>query len=83
MWTTLTATVSKAVGDVTKSVFDFLSKKKEKQTETELIKDKHRYQEGVDIAEQMWKIAFKNIDRFEERDREKFLKLHDDFLEKN
>lgn len=77
------AGICEAISHVSTSIGNIYKTLKEKQSETEVIKDKHRYQEGVDIAEQMWKIAFKNIDRFEEKDRQKFLKLHDDFLEKN
>ena len=77
------AGICEAISHIANSVAGIYQTVKEKQTETEVIKDKRRYQEGVDIAEQMWKIVFRNIDRFEERDREKFLKLHDDFLEKN
>lgn len=83
MWATLTATVSKAVGDVTKSVFNFLSKKKERQSETEIIKEKRSLKKATDIAEEMWSIAFRNIDLFSEKDKEKFLKLYDDFIDCN
>lgn len=83
MWATLTATVSKAVGDVTKSVFDFLSKKKDKQSETEIIKEKRELKKATNIAEEMWGIAFRNIDLFPEKDKERFLKLYDDFIDCN
>ena len=83
MWATLTATVSKAVGDVTKSVFDFMSKKKERQSETEIIKEKRELKKATNIAEEMWSIAFRNIDSFSEKDKERFLKLYDDFIDCN
>lgn len=83
MWATLTATISKAVGDVTKSVFGFLSKKKERQSETEIIKEKRELKKATDIAEEMWSIAFRNIDLFSEKDKKRFLKLYDDFIDCN
>lgn len=83
MWTALATTVSKTVGDVTKSVFNFLSKRKDKQSETEIIKEKRELKKATDIAEEMWGIAFRNIDLFSEKDKKRFLKLYDDFIECN
>lgn len=83
MWTALATTVSKTVGDVTKSVFNFLSKRKDKQSETEIIKEKRVLKKATDIAEEMWGIAFRNIDLFPEKDKKRFLKLYDDFIECN
>lgn len=83
MWGAICTTISKAVGDIAQSVFNFLSAKEQKKECSDIIKDKHRLKKATDIAEEMWGIAFKNIDRFEEKDRKKFLRLHDDFLDFN
>lgn len=83
MWSMLAQTVSKSVAEITSSIFDFLSKKEENKEKDYVIDNAERLKKATNIAEQMWKIAFRNLDRFEERDREKFLKLHDVFLDYN
>lgn len=83
MWVALATTVSKTVGDVSQSLFNFLSKRKDHQSETEIIKEKRRLKKASDIAEEMWGIAFRNIDSFTEKDKKKFLKLYEDFIDCN
>ena len=57
MWMTLVTTVSKAIGDTTKSIFNYFSTVKEKQSETEIIKDKKDYKKATNIAEKIIDIA--------------------------
>lgn len=83
MWGNVVAIVSKSASDITSSIFKFLSKKKELQAESYVIEDAEKLQKAVNIAEKMWKIVYRNIDKFDPHDKEKFIKLHDDFLEKN
>lgn len=73
----------KAISDLFKSITDFAYVAKEKQSETEIIKDKRNYKEATNIAEQMIKLAFKYITNFSKKDKNKFIELFDDFQKVN
>lgn len=78
-WSSTLASISNSVTAITK----YLTTSKEKQSESEVIKEKKSLKKAVDIAEQMFKIAFKYIDVFNKKDKNKFEELHEDFLENN
>ena len=73
----------KSITDTITSVMDYLSVSKEKQIETEIIKEKKSLKKASDISEKIFQIVLKYIDTFEEKDRKRIEKLYDDFLEKN
>lgn len=75
--------ICEAVSNAVKSVADFATTAKENQSETEIIKEKRVYKEGLDIAEKIIALLAKYIDGFTEKDKKKFIKLYDDFMEKN
>ena len=69
--------------DAIKSVFDYAGTAKEHQSETEVIKDKRDLKKAVNIAEQAFKIVFKNFECLPEKEQERFKDLYDDFLDYN
>lgn len=73
----------KSITDAITSVMNYLSVSKEKQIETEIIKEKKSLKKASDISEKILQIVLKYIDTFEEKDRKRIEKLYDDFLEKN
>ncbi len=72
-----------AISNTVKSCFDFASTAKERQSETEIIKEKRNLKKAVDKAEQAFKIVFRNFECLPEKEQERFKDLYDDFLEYN
>jgi hypothetical protein len=83
MWMTLVTTVSKAIGDTTKSIFNYFSTVKEKQSETEIIKDKRNYKKATNIAEEIFEITDMYIGYFSKQDKREYRYLMTKFKEKN
>lgn len=77
------AGLCQAISHAVKSVADLMKVNKENQSESEIIKEKRAYKEGLDIAEKMIALMGKYIEGFSEADKKKFAKLYDDFMEKN
>lgn len=76
-------TVSKAVGDITKSIFNYFNTVKKQQSETEIIKEKRDYKKATDIAEKIFEITDMYIDEFSNRHKRKYKQLISQFKEKN
>ena len=72
-----------AVTGALKSVFDFASTAKEHQSETELIKEKRRLKKASNIAEEAFKLMFRNFECLPEKEQDKLKTLYDEFLELN
>lgn len=72
-----------AVSEAVKGIFDFASTAKEHQSETQIIKDKKRLKKATDIAEEAFKIVFRNFECLPEKEQDRFKNLYDDFLEHN
>lgn len=72
-----------AVGNSIKSIFDFTSKTKERQSETEIIKEKRNLKKATNIAEEAFKLMFRNFDSLPQKEQDKLKGLYDDFLEHN
>lgn len=72
-----------AVSNALKGIFDFASTAKEHQSETQIIKENKRLKKASDIAEKIISLGYKYLDYFNEKDRKKFVKLHDDFKDNN
>ena len=83
MWMTLVTTVSKAIGDTTKSIFNYFRTIKEKQSETEIIKEKRDYKEATNIAEEIFEITDMYLNSFSKADKREYRSLMSKFKEKN
>lgn len=77
------ASTFKSISDSITSIVNYLTVSKDKQLETEIVKEKKSLKKASDISEKMFKIVLKYIDTFEEKDKKRIEKLYDDFLEKN
>ena len=77
------ASTFKSISDSIISIVNYLTVSKDKQLETEIVKEKKSLKKASDISEKMFKIVLKYIDTFEEKDKKRIKKLYDDFLEKN
>lgn len=73
----------KSISDSVMAIVNYLTVSKDKQLETEIVKEKKSLKKASDISEKMFKIVLKYIDTFEEKDKKRIEKLYDDFLEKN
>lgn len=73
----------KSISDSVTAIVNYLTVSKDKQLETEIVKEKKSLKKASDISEKMFKIVLKYIDTFEEKDKKRIEKLYDDFLEKN
>lgn len=73
----------KSISDSIISIVNYLTVSKDKQLETEIVKEKKSLKKASNISEKMFKIVLKYIDTFEEKDKKRIEKLYDDFLEKN
>lgn len=72
-----------AVGNAFKSVSDCFKVSKEKQCETQIIKDKKRLKEATNIAEKIFSIVDKYKSFFSNKDLEKYEDLREDFNQKD
>lgn len=77
------ASTFKSISDSVTSIVNYLTVSKDKQLETEIVKEKKSLKKASNISEKMFKIVLKYIDTFEEKDKKRIEKLYDDFLEKN
>lgn len=77
------ASTFKSISDSVMAIVNYLTVSKDKQLETEIVKEKKSLKKASDISEKMFKIVLKYIDTFEEKDKKRIEKLYDDFLEKN
>ena len=77
------ASTLKSISDSITSIVNYLTVSKDKQLETEIVKEKKSLKKASNISEKMFKIVLKYIDTFEEKDKKRIEKLYDDFLEKN
>ena len=73
----------KSISDSITSIVNYLTVSKDKQLETEIVKENKSLKKASNISEKMFKIVLKYIDTFEEKDKKRIEKLYDDFLEKN
>jgi len=72
-----------SVSNAIKGVFDFASTAKEHQAETEIIKEKRDLKKASNIAEEAFKLMFRNFECLPEKEQDKLKDLYDDFLEYN
>lgn len=72
-----------AIGNAVKSVFDFASIVKKEQSETEVIKDKHKAEAANNIAEDIFLLVDKCRKGFTDDDWSEYLKLKKKFNNKD
>ncbi len=72
-----------AVSNALKGIFDFASTAKEHQSETQIIKENKKLKKASDIAEDAFKLMFKNYELLSEKDKKRLKDLYDNFLEHN
>lgn len=77
------ASTLKSINNSVTAIVNYLTVSKDKQSETEIVKEKKSLKKASNISEKMFKIVLKYIDTFEEKDKKRIEKLYDDFLEKN
>ena len=77
------ASTLKSISDSVMAIANYLTVSKDKQLETEIVKEKKSLKKASNISEKIFKIVLKYIDTFEEKDKKRIEKLYDDFLEKN
>lgn len=77
------ASTFKSISDSVMAIANYLTVSKDKQLETEIVKEKKSLKKASNISEKIFKIVLKYIDTFEEKDKKRIEKLYDDFLEKN
>lgn len=72
-----------ALGEAVNSGFSYAERCKEKQSETEIIKDRKKLQKAVDNAEKLILVAYKYFNTFEEEDKKDFENYVEKFLKYN
>lgn len=72
-----------SVSNAIKGIFDYASTSKEHQAETEIIKEKRDLKKASNIAEEAFKLMFRNFECLPEKEQDKLKDLYDDFLEYN
>lgn len=72
-----------ALGKATEKGFSYAEKAKERQSETEIIKDRKKLQKAVNIAEHIILLAYKYYFMFSKDDKKDFENLLEDFLKVN
>lgn len=72
-----------ALGEAIKSGFSFAAKCKDKQSETELLKDRKRLQKAVDYAEEIIELMYKYLPLYQEEDSEELTGLVRKFCKYN
>lgn len=71
------------VGEAIKNGFSYAEKVKEKQSETEILKDRKNLQKAVDISEEIIEIMFKYLPLYLEQDADDLQKLVKKFRKYN
>ncbi len=71
------------LSEAVKSGFRFAETAKNRQSETEIIKEKKKLKKATDIAEKIILLTYKYLDTFSENDQENFIDLINDFKKYN
>lgn len=71
------------IGEAFKSLFDFAETAKNRQSETEVIKDRRKLEKAVNAAEKMFNIFFQYFDKLADEDKKEIEKLLEKFQENN
>lgn len=78
--------VAKAIeklGEAVNSGFSYAERCKERQAETEIIKDRKKLQKAVDCAEHIILIAYRYFSTFSKDDQDEFKDYFEKFLKYN
>ncbi len=71
------------LSEAVKNGFRFAETAKNRQSETEIIKEKKKLKKATDIAEKIILLTYKYLDTFSENDQENFIDLINDFKKYN
>lgn len=71
------------IGEAFKSLFDFAETAKNRQSETEVIKDRKKLEKAVNAAEKMFNIFFQYFDKLSDKDKKEIEKLLEKFQKNN
>ena len=71
------------IGEAFKSLFDFAETAKNRQSETEVIKDRRKLEKAVNAAEKMFNIFFQYFDKLSDEDKKEIEKLLEKFQKNN
>lgn len=71
------------IGEAFKSLFDFAETAKNRQSETEVIKDRKKLEKAVNAAEKMFNIFFQYFDKLSDEDKKEIEKLLEKFQKNN
>ena len=71
------------IGEAFKSLFDFAETAKNRQSETEVIKDRRKLEKAVNAAEKMFNIFFQYFEKLSDEDKKEIEKLLEKFQENN
>ena len=78
----ITAAV-KSVGEAIKSLFDYADTAKNRQSETQIIKELKKLEKAVNAAEKMFNIFFQYFEKLSDEDKKEIEKLLEKFQENN
>ena len=73
----------KSVGEAFKSLFDFAETAKNRQSETQIIKELKKLEKAVNAAEKMFNIFFQYFEKLSDEDKKEIEKLLEKFQENN
>ena len=71
------------IGEAFKSLFDFAETAKNRQSETEVIKDRRKLEKAVNAAEKMFNIFFQYFEKLSDEDKKEIEKLLEKFQKNN
>ena len=71
------------VGDAVKGISDYAKTSKNRQSETQIIKELKKLEKAVDVAEKMFNIFFKYFDKLEEEDQKAIERMLKKFQRNN
>lgn len=71
------------VGDAVKGISDYAKTSKNRQSETQIIKELKKLEKAVDTAEKMFNIFFKYFDKLEEEDQKAIERMLKKFQRNN
>ena len=73
----------KSVGEAFTSLFNLLNAKRNRQSETQILKELKKMEKAVNTAEKMFNIFFKYINELSPEDKDSIIKLLTKFQENN
>ena len=79
----MSSPIIEVIGETITSLFNYLTKSKEQQCETQIVKDKKRLKRATNIAQQIFQITDRYTDNLNQQDYRKYKKLRKSFDSKD